>query len=81
MPAAPAVEELGAAGPQGGKEMLEIGRGGRNGAEGGRVGWSAGDGEQADGQDPACDLEPPIGDVPVWDAIADEVECRAEQDG
>jgi hypothetical protein len=60
MPAAFAVEELRAAWPENRHEVFEIGQGGGKRAEARGIGDSAAGREQADAEDPACNLERPI---------------------
>ena len=62
------------------KEVLGVGDGRRDCSERRRVERPAGEREQSQPEQPAPDLEATIGDVPVRDPIAGEMQRRAESE-
>ena len=75
-----AVEQLPAAGPKRGEDVLEIGRRRGEGADGRGVERPAARGQQPDTGDAARDLEAPAGDVLMRNAVAEQMRRRAEQE-
>ena len=80
VPAAYSVEELLAAHPEPGQEMLEVGRRRCRAAEHGGIERAAPGGEQTEGDETAADLEAPVRDVLVRYLVAGDVQRRAEQE-
>jgi hypothetical protein len=78
MPAAPAVEELGAGGSEDGKQVLEVRCRGGQSAEGHRVSRAPSKRKEEHAEDAARELELPVRDVSVWNPIARQMERRTE---
>jgi hypothetical protein len=79
VPAAAAVEELLSPRPEPWHEVLEIGHGGGGSAEHRGVEDATPGGEQAERDETAADLEAPVGNVLVRDAVCGDVQGGAEQ--
>ena len=73
VPAPAAVEELGAARAKDGKEMLEVGSRSRESAESDWAGRPPAGHKQRETENPACDVESPIRNIPVRNTIGGQV--------
>jgi len=81
MASAATVEELLAAGPKPGHDVLEVRHRGSRAAEHGGVEEPAPRREQAERHETAADLEAPVGDVLVRHLVARDVQGRTKHDG
>lgn len=80
MPAAASMEELLAAQPEPGHEMLEVGHRRSGAADHGGVEGAAPRGEQSESDEPAADLEAPVGNVLVRYVVACDMQRRPEDE-
>jgi hypothetical protein len=72
------MKELRAARSRQAEDVLEVGRAGEDCTHGRRVREAAPRGDETNDRQPAADLEAPVVDVVMRDAVAGEVERNAE---
>ena len=78
MPATPTVEQLAATRTQPPKDVLQVWRRGRGGAQRGGIERPAGQREQSHPEKAAADLKSTVTDVLMWHSIAGEMQWRTQ---